>query len=73
MFLVILPSGAGVSVYVDPTTYQDLADAVREFAKELDRQWIQLERIIGGGVYISINIILSLLLYYVNIMILLLL
>eukprot|EP00794_Sanderia_malayensis_P015419 gene15419-16992_t len=44
---VILPSG--IPVYVDPTTYQDLADAVREFAKELDRDWIQLERLIGGG------------------------
>ncbi len=47
IFTVILPSG--VPVYVDPTTYQDLADAVREFSKELDRQWIQLERLIGGG------------------------
>ena len=36
-------------MYVDPTTYQDLADAVREFAKELDRKWIELETIIGGG------------------------
>ena len=38
-------------MYVDPTTYQDLADAVREFAKELDRKWIELETIIGGGMF----------------------
>eukprot|EP00112_Aurelia_sp_Birch-Aquarium-sp1_P012893 Seg2718.1 transcript_id=Seg2718.1/GoldUCD/mRNA.D3Y31 product="Ephrin type-A receptor 5" protein_id=Seg2718.1/GoldUCD/D3Y31 len=47
---VILPSrSSGAQVYVDPTTYQDLTDAVREFAKELDRKWIELETIIGGG------------------------
>eukprot|EP00795_Rhopilema_esculentum_P006978 gene6978-12600_t len=46
---VILPSGKGVQVYIDPTTYQDLEDAVQQFANELDRSWIKLDRLIGGG------------------------
>ena len=37
-------------MYVEPTTYQDVTDAVREFANELDRNWVELGRIIGGGV-----------------------
>ena len=46
---MILPSGKGVQVYIDPTTYQDLEDAVHQFTNELDRSWIKLDRLIGGG------------------------
>eukprot|EP00795_Rhopilema_esculentum_P006969 gene6969-12591_t len=45
---VILPSGKGVQNFVN-LTYQDLEDAVQQFANELDRGWIKLERLIGGG------------------------
>eukprot|EP00795_Rhopilema_esculentum_P006976 gene6976-12599_t len=45
---VILPSGKGVQNFVN-LTYQDLEDVVQQFANELDRGWIKLERLIGGG------------------------
>ena len=34
---------------MEPTTYQDVADAVREFAKELERNWIDFDHLIGSG------------------------
>ena len=50
LFLVKLPKFSGnAKVYIDPTTYQDLTEAVREFAKELEKSWVTLENIIGGG------------------------
>ena len=50
VFIVILPSrSSGVRVYIDPTTYQDVEEAVQEFANELDRCWVELEALIGGG------------------------
>ena len=39
----------GVKNYIDPTTYGDPVRAVSEFAKELDRNLIKFEAIIGGG------------------------
>ena len=36
-------------MYVDPTVYQDVTDAVRDFAKELQRDWVVLNSLIGGG------------------------
>eukprot|EP00795_Rhopilema_esculentum_P006974 gene6974-12596_t len=45
---VILPRGKGVQNFVN-LTYQDLEDVVQQFANELDRGWIKLERLIGGG------------------------
>ena len=48
-FAVKLSKFGGNRVYVEPTTYQDVTDAVREFANELERNWIELDRIIGGG------------------------
>ena len=35
--------------YIDPTTYDNPERAVMEFAKELDRNVIKFEAIIGGG------------------------
>ena len=49
LFSVKLPKFGGNRVYVEPTTYQDVTEAVREFANELDRNWVELGRIIGGG------------------------
>lgn len=39
----------GVKNYIDPTTYDNPERAVMEFAKELDRNVIKFEAIIGGG------------------------
>ncbi|KAJ0002299.1 hypothetical protein NQD34_002095 [Periophthalmus magnuspinnatus] len=35
--------------YVDPDTYEDPAQAVEEFAKEIDPSYICIERVIGAG------------------------
>lgn len=43
----ILPSG--VRIYVDPFTYEDPNQAVREFAKEIDASCIKIEKVIGIG------------------------
>ena len=45
---VILPSH-GQRQYVDPSNYEDPEKALEDFAKELDKKWIILEKIIGGG------------------------
>lgn len=35
--------------YVDPHTYEDPNQAVKEFTKEIDASHITIEAIIGGG------------------------
>ena len=35
--------------YIDPHTYEDPHQAIRQFAKELDPRYITIEAIIGGG------------------------
>lgn len=35
--------------YIDPSNYEDPEEALRTFAKELEKKWISLEKIIGGG------------------------
>ena len=35
--------------YVDPHTYEDPQQAVREFTKEIDASYIVIESVIGGG------------------------
>lgn len=44
-----LHNGQGVKTYVDPFTYEDPNQAVREFAKEIDASCIKIERVIGVG------------------------
>ncbi|XP_069038925.1 ephrin type-B receptor 5 isoform X2 [Lepisosteus oculatus] len=41
--------GGGVKYYVDPSTYEDPNEAVREFAREIDPAHIKLEAVIGAG------------------------
>ena len=49
---VILPSrSSGTRVYIDPTTYNDVEEAVQEFANELEKNWIELSKLIGGGMH----------------------
>jgi len=43
-----MPAGS-VRTYVDPYTYEDPHQAVREFAKEIDTALITIESVIGGG------------------------
>lgn len=42
-------SGTGCRTYIDPHTYEDPNQAVREFAREIDALCITIEAIIGGG------------------------
>ena len=39
----------GQRLYIDPSNYEDPEEALRTFAKELDKKCISLEKIIGGG------------------------
>lgn len=45
---VCLPH-TGVKVYIDPFTYEDPNEAVREFAKEIDVSFVKIEEVIGAG------------------------
>ncbi|KAG2468456.1 EPHB1 protein, partial [Polypterus senegalus] len=39
----------GTKVYIDPFTYEDPNEAVREFAKEIDVSCVKIEEVIGAG------------------------
>ncbi|XP_067085547.1 LOW QUALITY PROTEIN: ephrin type-B receptor 1-like [Osmerus mordax] len=39
----------GVKIYIDPFTYEDPNEAVREFAKEIDVSCVKIEEVIGAG------------------------
>lgn len=45
----LLHSAYGVKQYVDPLSYEDPNQAVREFTNELSSEYITIEEIIGGG------------------------
>uniref|UniRef100_A0A3Q2UGX2 receptor protein-tyrosine kinase n=1 Tax=Fundulus heteroclitus TaxID=8078 RepID=A0A3Q2UGX2_FUNHE len=45
----VCSSLAGVKVYIDPFTYEDPNEAVREFAKEIDVSFVKIEEVIGAG------------------------
>ncbi|NP_001296646.1 ephrin type-A receptor 8-like precursor [Hydra vulgaris] len=54
---VKLPSGPFKSqgkVYVDPTTYKDVDDAVEEFAYELERKDLKFGTLLGGGEFAEV-------------------
>uniref|UniRef100_A0A663M4R5 receptor protein-tyrosine kinase n=1 Tax=Athene cunicularia TaxID=194338 RepID=A0A663M4R5_ATHCN len=40
--------GLGVKYYIDPSTYEDPNEAIREFAKEIDVSFIKIEEVIGS-------------------------
>ena len=42
------PTGS-VKSYVDPHTYEDPNQAVREFTREIDASHVTIESVIGGG------------------------
>ncbi len=39
----------GVKYYVDPSTYEDPSEAVKEFAREIDPTHLKVEEVIGAG------------------------
>lgn len=41
--------GLGVKYYIDPSTYEDPCQAVREFAREVDPAYVKIEEVIGAG------------------------
>lgn len=41
----------GVKYYVDPSTYEDPSEAVKEFAREIDPAHLKIEEVIGAGTY----------------------
>ncbi|XP_029381647.1 ephrin type-B receptor 4-like isoform X2 [Echeneis naucrates] len=43
------PMGQMTKVYIDPFTYEDPNEAVREFAKEIDASFVKIEEVIGAG------------------------
>lgn len=44
------PTGLGVKYYIDPSTYEDPCQAIREFAREVDPAYIKIEEVIGTGI-----------------------
>ncbi|XP_017565165.2 ephrin type-B receptor 2 isoform X2 [Pygocentrus nattereri] len=42
-------SGHRMKIYIDPFTYEDPNEAVREFAKEIDMSCVKIEQVIGAG------------------------
>lgn len=42
-------SSPGVKIYIDPFTYEDPNEAVREFAKEIDPSCVKIEEVFGSG------------------------
>nr|XP_036850396.1 ephrin type-B receptor 6 isoform X5 [Manis javanica] len=41
--------GLGVKYYIDPSTYEDPCQAIREFAREVDPAYIKIEEVIGAA------------------------
>lgn len=41
-----------MKIYIDPFTYEDPNEAVREFAKEIDISCVKIEQVIGAGTII---------------------
>uniref|UniRef100_G3N862 receptor protein-tyrosine kinase n=1 Tax=Gasterosteus aculeatus aculeatus TaxID=481459 RepID=G3N862_GASAC len=41
--------GQTMKVYIDPFTYEDANEAVREFAKEIEASFVKIEEVIGAG------------------------
>lgn len=48
-----------MKIYIDPFTYEDPNEAVREFAKEIDVSFVKIEEVIGAGMALpSLTLIL---------------
>ncbi|XP_072508606.1 ephrin type-B receptor 6 isoform X3 [Notamacropus eugenii] len=42
-------TGVGVKYYIDPSTYEDPSQAIREFTREVDPAYVKIEEVIGPG------------------------
>ncbi|XP_036021701.1 ephrin type-B receptor 6 isoform X3 [Mus musculus] len=49
VYFQTLPQGLGVKYYIDPSTYDDPCQAIRELAREVDPTYIKIEEVIGAG------------------------
>lgn len=49
MKLMTSSSFTAMKVYIDPFTYEDPNEAVREFAKEIEASFVKIEEVIGAG------------------------
>lgn len=62
-YLVSIPlfakPGNYARTYVDPHTYEDPSQAVREFTKEIDASCITIESVIGGGTHAQNGLCIS--------------
>ena len=47
--LLLSHCGSTRSTYIDPHTYEDPNQAIREFTREIDANYITIDAIIGGG------------------------
>lgn len=47
--LIHMRFSGGVKYYVDPSTYEDPSEAVKEFAREIDPAHLKIEEVIGAG------------------------
>ncbi|OWK12785.1 hypothetical protein Celaphus_00014762 [Cervus elaphus hippelaphus] len=43
-----------MKIYIDPFTYEDPNEAVREFAKEIDISCVKIEQVIGAGQHVRL-------------------
>lgn len=48
----------GMKIYIDPFTYEDPNEAVREFAKEIDVSTVKIEEVIGAGMEESVSFLI---------------
>ncbi|KAM6064469.1 ephrin type-B receptor 1 isoform 4-T4 [Theristicus caerulescens] len=48
-FQTLTDGSPGMKIYIDPFTYEDPNEAVREFAKEIDVSFVKIEEVIGAG------------------------
>lgn len=60
--MVSLP-GLGVKYYIDPSTYEDPNEAIREFAKEIDVSFVKIEEVIGSGNEVIFSHLISAILF----------
>ncbi|KAI4823654.1 hypothetical protein KUCAC02_012232 [Chaenocephalus aceratus] len=49
LFYLSVEVSPGMKIYIDPFTYEDPNEAVREFAKEIDMSCVKIEQVIGAG------------------------
>ncbi|ERE75428.1 ephrin type-B receptor 1 isoform 1 [Cricetulus griseus] len=48
LHLLCTAGSPGMKIYIDPFTYEDPNEAVREFAKEIDVSFVKIEEVIGA-------------------------